>query len=52
MKIIVICEKGEQINNFDVASVASNAIFEIMDKSDSETLDYQTIVSLLYVEGK
>ena len=52
MEIRIIIEKDEKLNNFDIASAVSNAIYEILDKQDNICLDYETIVKLLMVECK
>lgn len=53
MEIRIIKEVNQEINNFDVASAVSNAIYEVLDKEkDNISLDYETIVKLLVVECK
>lgn len=53
MKISIIKEQNQEINNFDVASAVSNAIYEVLDtEANNINLDYETIVNLLVVECK
>lgn len=53
MKISIIKKSNQEINNFDVASAVSNAIYEVLDnEKDNINLDYETIVNLLVVECK
>jgi hypothetical protein len=51
MKIKIIKEENQEINNFDIASAVSNAIYEVLDtEANNINLDYETIVKLLVVE--
>jgi hypothetical protein len=50
MKIEITKDTEKEINNFDVASAVSNAIYEVLDKENNYNLDYETIVKLLVAE--